>query len=168
MRHPALRAPAVSVDPGASLGVLCTLGYSGLRGADDLRALLHDTPVDTIVDVRLSPYSGNRAFSTGMRRTVEAAGFAYVHIPDLGNLAYKTGGTQIRNLEAIEAVLMMLRAGQSVALLCVCAQPKDCHRWTLAQAALDREPALRVVHLLTRPEPGLTTPQPTHASASTD
>lgn len=129
------------------LGSLYSLGYAGLTGPADLRALLRDTPVDTIVDVRVSPYSSNRAFSMGTRRTVEAAGFAYVAAPALGNVLYRTGGMQIKDIEAIEDVLAYLRAGQSVALLCVCAKPKGCHRSTLAAEAVRRLPGLRVVHL---------------------
>lgn len=131
-------------------GTLFSFGYSGLGGADGLRALLQDTPVDTIIDVRLSPWSANRAFSVDTRRTVEAAGFAYVHLPDLGNLAYRTGGTQIRNMDAIDEVLAILRAGRSAALLCVCAEPEGCHRQVLAEEALRRLPGLKVVHLRSR------------------
>jgi uncharacterized protein (DUF488 family) len=126
---------------------LFTFGYQQLRGTDDLRRLLEGTDVETIVDVRLSPWSSNRAFSLDTRATVEAAGCQYVHLKDLGNLAYKTGGVQIRNIEAIETVLELLRAGRSVALFCVCPQPEGCHRAVLVEEALRREPGLRVVHL---------------------
>lgn len=130
-----------------TLGTLYTFGYSGMRGSPDLRDLLQGTLVETVIDVRLSVWSGNRAFSTATRHTVEDAGLVYVHDKDLGNLAYKTGGIEIKNIEAIEYVLDRLRAGDSVALMCVCPTPRGCHRWTLASAALDREPDLKVVHL---------------------
>ena len=130
------------------LGDLFTLGYQGLGGADDLRRLLEGTGVDTIVDVRLSPWSGTRAFSSRQTHvTVAEAGLGYVHLPGLGNLAYRTGGIEIRNIEAIETVLTLLRAGRSVALMCVCPQPEGCHREALVAEALRREPGLRVVHL---------------------
>jgi uncharacterized protein (DUF488 family) len=126
---------------------LFTFGYRGLRGAADLRHLLEGTEVDTVVDVRLSPRSDNRAFSLRTRATVEAAGVAYIHLPDLGNLAYKTAGIRIRDLEAIETVLTMLRAGRTMALMCACREPGGCHRQTLAEEATRREPGLRVAHL---------------------
>lgn len=129
-------------------GTLFTLGYSGLRGADDLRRLITGTGIDTIVDVRLSAWSSSYAFSVGgTRRTVEAAGFAYVHLPDLGNLRYRTTGIQIKNIEAIEDVLALLRAGHSVALLCICQRADGCHRQVLAEEAVRRMPGLKVVHL---------------------
>lgn len=143
---------------------LYSLGYSGLRGADDLRALLHDVPLHTIVDVRLQPF-GRAPWNgpTATRRLVEAAGYRYAAAPDLGNLAYRTGGIEIKDIEAIEDVLTYLRAGQSVALLCVCAQPEGCHRWVLAEEAVRREPGLRVVHLPARRLVGFLPHDPTDA-----
>lgn len=130
------------------LGDLFSLGYSGLRGADDLRRRLEDTPVGTIFDVRLqpwgrTPWNGPRA----TRRLVEAAGCRYVGVPALGNLGYKRGTIEIMDIDSIERVLTDLREGQSVALLCVCAKARDCHRWVLAEDAVRRQPDLRVVHL---------------------
>jgi uncharacterized protein (DUF488 family) len=129
-------------------GVLFTLGYAGLLGPDDLRRMLEWVDVDTIVDVRLqpwgrAPFNGPRA----ARHTVESVGLRYVHLPDLGNVLYRTGGIQIRNLEAIEAVLDDLRAGRSVALMCACPRPEGCHRSMLAEEAVRREPGLHVVHV---------------------
>ena len=132
------------------LGTLYSFGYQGLGGSDDLRRMLHGTLFETIVDVRLSVWSGNRAFSVATVRTVGAAGFEYSHLRDLGNLAYRTGGIQIKDIEAIEVVLGRLRAGESVALMCVCALPDECHRLTLCEEAVRRMPDLQVVHL-TRP-----------------
>lgn len=130
------------------LGDLFTLGSSGLRGVDDLRSLLAGTGIDTIVDVRLRPW-GRPPFNgpKASRLLVEAVGLAYRWDQRLGNLEYKTGGTRIKDIEAIEDVLEDLRAGHSVGLFCVCAEPQDCHRSTVAEVALDREPILRVVHL---------------------
>ena len=129
------------------LGSLWTLGYQGLTSSADLREILDGTSVGTIVDVRLSPRSGNRAFSTDTRATVEAAGLRYVHEKGLGNLGYKRGTIEIADISRIETVLAILRAGKSVALLCVCPQPEDCHRLTLCEEAVRREPGLQVVHI---------------------
>jgi uncharacterized protein (DUF488 family) len=130
-----------------SPGTLYTLGYAGLGGADDLRRLLAGTGIDAIVDVRLSPWSGNRAFSSATRRTVEDAGYRYLHEKGLGNLGYKRGTIEIAEIERIEMILAQLRAGHSVGLICACGEPEDCHRWTLAEEAVRRMPGLRVVHL---------------------
>ena len=130
------------------LGALLTFGYQGLTGPADLAELLEGTGVDTIVDVRLQPF-GRAPFNgpTASRDTVEALGIAYRSDQRLGNLAYKTGGIEINDIEAIEDVLAELRAGRSVALLCVCPNPIGCHRSTLAEEAIRRMPGLRVVHL---------------------
>jgi Protein of unknown function, DUF488 len=128
-------------------GRLFTIGYAGLLGAGGLRERLAGEAIDTIVDVRLHAYSHNRAFSRATRLTIEAAGFRYVHLPDLGNLAYKTGGIAIRNIEAIEEVLDELRAGRSVALFCACPRYQDCHRRELAIEVERRAPGVDVRHL---------------------
>ena len=133
------------------LGSLWTLGYHGLTGSADLREILDGTSVGTIVDVRLSPRSGNRAFSTDTRTTVEAAGLQYVHEKGLGNLGYKRGTIEIADVARIETILAILRAGQSVALMCVCPMPDDCHRLVLCEEAVRREPDLQVVHLRAQP-----------------
>ena len=132
------------------LGTLYSFGYKGLGGSDDLRRLLEGTDIETIVDVRLSVWSGNRAFSLRTRDTVEGIGLRYVGMRALGNLAYKTGGIQIADIEAIEVVLEYLRTPANVALMCVCALPDHCHRLALCEEAVRRQPDLRVVHL-TRP-----------------
>lgn len=131
-------------DPGS----LWTFGYSGMTSHLDLAELLGGTGVDVVVDVRLQPF-GRAPFNgpTATRLLVEDAGLRYVHTKDLGNLAYKTGGIQIKNMEAIENVLAMLRAGRLVALMCVCPNPIACHRRTLAEEAIRRMPGLPVVHL---------------------
>lgn len=131
------------------LGGLLTFGYQGLGGAGDLRRLFEGTGVEAIVDVRLQPF-GRVPFRgpTATRLLVESVGLSYVHLPDLGNVLYRTGGIQIRNLEAIESVLTMLRAGRSVALMCACARPEKCHRLTLAEEAVRRLPGLQVMHMV--------------------
>jgi uncharacterized protein (DUF488 family) len=129
-------------------GRLYSLGYARLRGVDDLRRLLADTEVDTVVDVRLRPW-GRPPFN-GPRATqllVEAAGFLYIWDQRLGNRGYKSGTIEIADIEAIEDVIAMLRAGQGVAMMCVCADVAECHRQVLADEAARRLPGLRVVNL---------------------
>ena len=131
-------------DPAA----LWTFEYSGMTSYLDLAELLEGTGVDKIVDVRLRPF-GRVPFNgpTAARLLVESAGPAYRWDQRLGNLAYRTDGIRIKDIEAIGDVLVELRAGRSVALLCVCPNPIGCHRWTLAEEAVQRMPGLRVVHL---------------------
>lgn len=131
-----------------TLGVLYTLGYGGISSAEGLRRLIDGTKIEVIFDVRLHKYSYNLAFSHRTDVTVNEAGVDYVYLRDLGNLAYKTGGTQIKDIDAIERVLAELRAGRNVALMCACPKYGDCHREDLAWEAARRLPGLRVVHLI--------------------
>lgn len=127
------------------IGDLITFGYTGMRGHDDLRARLGDD-VGTVVDIRLNAWSGNRAFSMTTRDTVQKAGYAHLHLSDLGNADYKTGGMRIRNLDAVETVIDLLAAGQSVALMCACPYVADCHRRLVADEISRRVPQVRVYH----------------------
>ena len=129
-------------------GTLYTFVYSGIRGPADLDDLFFGYGVDQVVDVRLrpfgkAPFNGPRASAD----TCSRAGVAYRWDQRLGNLNYKTGGIRIKNIEAIEDVLDALRAGDSVALMCVCPIPDQCHRLVLCEEAIDRQPGLRVIHL---------------------
>lgn len=103
------------------LGDLFTFGYSGLRRADDLRGLLAGTRIDTIVDVRLRPW-GRSPFNgpVASRLLIESVGPVYRSDERLGNLAYRTGGTQIKDMEAIEDVLDDLEPA-TVSPSCACA-----------------------------------------------
>lgn len=132
--------------------VLYTLGYAGMRGAGDLRDVVGGTAVTWLVDVRLSAWSGIRAFSSRTSETVEAAGLRYTHLRDLGNLAHGTGGLEIKNMEAVEDVLALVDAGEGVALMCACPTPEGCHRAVVADEAARRRPGLRIVHLKRRQE----------------
>ena len=127
------------------LGSLYSLGYSG-RGSDDLRALL--PPGVLVVDVRLQPW-GRAPFNGphATRLLTESVGLAYRWDRRLGNLGYKRGTIEIADIEAIGDVIDDLRAGHSVALLCVCPSPSSCHRSTLAEAIRERLPGVEVVHL---------------------
>jgi uncharacterized protein (DUF488 family) len=150
----AILAHVEAADPASGslamtdLGSLWTLGYAGMTSHLDLAELLDGTGVDIVVDVRLQPF-GRAPFNgpAATRALVESVGPTYRWDQRLGNLAYKTGGTRIKDIEAIEDVLAELRAGGSVALLCVCPNPITCHRLTLAEEAIRRMPGLPDVHL---------------------
>lgn len=126
-------------------GTLYTFGYAGLRDGDDLRELIGDR-APFIFDVRLHVYSGNRAFSLKTRATVEAAGYQYGHLAGLGNVAYKTGGIELKRPSDIAILVDVLRQGD-VAIMCVCADPAICHRRTVADLARSLLPGLQVVDL---------------------
>ncbi len=131
-----------------------TLGYSG-RSATDLVLLAKSAGVQSIIDIRFSPVSvykpelSKRNFS----RTLEAAGLAYLHVPHLGvppNIRVKAAaqgqrepiwewydqhvaGPFCRNLTRFFNM-----ADHPVALMCVEADPTECHRHRLSAALEQR------------------------------
>jgi uncharacterized protein (DUF488 family) len=125
-----------------ALGILYTVGYRR-HSPSELRQVLPG--VELVVDVRRRAWSGNPAWSTRTRQTIETLGFRYRHDPRLGNLDYRTGGIRVSDIDAIEDVLTELRAGTSVALMCACSNVTSCHRRSLAAEAQRREDALVVV-----------------------
>ncbi|MDQ2933848.1 MAG: DUF488 domain-containing protein [Chloroflexota bacterium] len=127
-------------------GTLYTFGYARLHGGGDLRELLGQR-VEVVVDVRLRPYSRNRAFSLGTRDTVETAPYAYRWLGGLGNAEYRTGGMRLARPEEIEVLIQLLASGTNVALMCACADVTSCHRRLIADLAGERLPGLTVIDL---------------------
>jgi hypothetical protein len=131
-------------------GILYTFGYDGITDSVKLRQLIGGHDIAEVVDVRLRNFGKAPFTPWDSRKTVEAVVPGYRHSHKLGNLLYKVGGTQIKDIEAIEEVLDTLRGGYNIALMCVCAKPESCHRWTLVEEALRRMPDLQVIHLTKR------------------
>ncbi|HYB89609.1 MAG TPA: DUF488 domain-containing protein [Candidatus Binataceae bacterium] len=126
-----------------------TLGYSG-RTAQDVVDLLTGAGVRSVIDIRFTPISMYRPeFSRrNFKRLIEAAGFQYLHVPGLGvprdirAKALATGNREtiwewydtyrvepfLRNLHDF------LNLEHPVALMCVEADPRECHRHRLFQA----------------------------------
>lgn len=102
---------------------------------------------EIVIDVRLRPYSGNRAFSTGTRRTIEDAGYAYRWLGGLGNAEYRTGGMRLAKPDEIDTLVELLSSGAHVAIMCACADVKTCHRRAVADLAAERLPELQTVDL---------------------
>ena len=133
-----------------SPGRLLTFGYQAIRTPEALGTLAASEGFTTVVDVRMSRYSGLRPWSLGVRSTIESVGLAYVWEKRLGNRNYKSGGPiVIDDIEAVETVLRLIRAGESVALMCACASPANCHRRVIADECRRRLPELQVVDLPT-------------------
>ena len=127
-----------------------TIGYQE-RTQEQLIALLQDSGVTTVLDVRQSPRSRRPGFSSA--RLAEAfakANLAYQHLPFVGNpREFRASGAKhaeiIRSyarwidehpelVEALDRVIAPLQAdGQVVALLCYERHPGDCHRGVLAE-----------------------------------
>ena len=125
-------------------GTLSGFGYAALRDAADLAKLLGDD-VDLVVDVRINRWSRIPAFSMGAKATVEAAGYDYLWLGGLGNTGHRDGGPmRLADPEQVEVVVDELRAGRNVALMCVCADGRRCHRQLVIELARQRLPGLDV------------------------
>lgn len=100
-----------------------TLGYSG-RKPEQLLALLED--LDAVCfDIRLSARSMVPGWNKGPLSRL--LGARYVHVPALGNLAYKTGGPiQIADYAAGKALIEA--SEKPVVLMCGCKDASLCHR----------------------------------------
>ena len=128
------------------MATLSTFGYAGLRDGAELRALLGDK-AQLVVDVRMRTYSGNRAFSTGTRGTVEEAGYDYQHLAGLGNALYRSGGMRLAQEDDLEILVDQLASGINVAIMCACGDVTTCHRRLVAEMASERLLGLEVIDL---------------------
>jgi uncharacterized protein (DUF488 family) len=133
-------------------GVVHTIGYEGTTPAA-LIATLRQAGVATLVDVRALANSRRPGFAKrALSAALEEAGIAYRHLPALGTPAagreaVRAGRPEVmrrifgRHLAGVEAqaALADLRAearSGPVCLLCLEADPAQCHR-TLVAEALD-------------------------------
>jgi uncharacterized protein (DUF488 family) len=141
---------------------LYTIGYQRL-GIEDFTALLARHEIQTLLDVRYTPWSRKPAFSRSrLSLSLEAAGIKYLHSRELGCLPevrkelQTTGDWQrwasayrehLASLgQAIDDILAPV-AGKSVCLMCMEADPAQCHRSLLAAEIIRRGLADEVIHL---------------------
>ena len=116
--------------------------------AERLVAWLVAREVAVLADVRLNPISRKPGMSkTKLSSAIEAAGFRYMHVRALGNpsdnrLAFASDGEARRRYEELlskpsaEEALFELEAlanERRVALLCVEADERACHRQLIMQ-----------------------------------
>lgn len=124
-----------------------TLGYEG-RQTPSLITLMRDTGIRSVLDIRHAPVSMYRpdVSKTNLQRAIEDAGLVYLHVPELGvpreiRIKAIDAGTRdaiwdwydrwvveeffVKNLH------WFLNIEHPVALLCVEADPEECHRHRL-------------------------------------
>lgn len=147
---------------------VATIGYSGATPELFIAALAR-AGVDVLVDVRAVPASRKPGFSKGaLAATLEAAGIRYLHLPALGNppagrAAAKAGRTEeYRRIfrsaledEAARAALAevaRLAAAGLPCLMCLEADPAQCHRGLIAER-LAAMVGLRPLHLTVAADP---------------
>lgn len=143
--------------------VLYTVGYEGFVPSALVRAL-QDRRIERVVDVRLTPHSRKKGFSLmSLFERLHKAGIHYDHISELGNppeirAAFHAGELAegrrryrglITNGAApyVDALIGLARA-QRTAIMCRESDPEACHRWVIAEVAVERAGGgLRVEHL---------------------
>jgi len=128
---------------------LFTIGYQR-RSPEDLLTELQGAGVELLLDVRAAPQSRMRGFSRGpLRDALELAGIVYRHEPRFGTPrpvrdAYHRSGDWVAFADAyrkqlgtqedlLAAYCAELKAMGRVCLLCLEADPAECHRSLLAE-----------------------------------
>lgn len=107
---------------------LYSAGYSRLKFDEFCDAVERERLV--VADVRLKPVS--RQFIWNKNSLAKRLGAGYTWIPELGNLNYKGGPIQLQAESIGLAKLLALLVDQSVVMICVCADPRICHRTVIA------------------------------------
>lgn len=129
---------------------VCTIGYEGAT-PDALIAALRAAGVETLVDVRALASSRRPGFAkTALSAALEGAGIGYLHLralgtPAEGRAAVRAGKPAVMRRifaahlagdepQAALANLTDLAQRQRVCLLCLEADPAQCHRTLVAEA----------------------------------
>jgi uncharacterized protein (DUF488 family) len=124
-----------------------TIGYEG-RSIQELLEILKDASVKSLLDIRYSPISMYRPeFSrANFCRSVESIGINYIHVPELGvpkDIRVKAIGKDTRDIiwEWYDTYIVnrlfsknlhwFLNIEHPTALMCVEADPTECHRHRL-------------------------------------
>jgi uncharacterized protein (DUF488 family) len=128
-----------------------TIGYTGRR-LDELLDLLVSKDVRTLMDIRQYPVSMYRPemSKNNLKRSVEARGLIYVHVPQLGvprDIRAKAIATGTRDViwrwydQHIVALYVKRNLHRffntiehPIALMCVEIDPQECHRHRLSLA----------------------------------
>jgi uncharacterized protein (DUF488 family) len=139
-------------------GRIYSVGYEGLT-VGGLVERLQQSRIEELVDVRASPSSRRPGFSKKrLAASLEAAGIAYRHEPLLGN-AFRdvedfaaAMGLMREHLGAGEPAgavdrLISLAEDRRIAVLCLEADQRRCHRQIVLEAALARAPQLDILPL---------------------
>ena len=141
---------------------LFTIGYQG-RSVEGFLSVLAEHEIEVLIDVRYTPWSHKPGFTRA--RLVEALSgkrIRYIHLPEFGatpkiRQELRTTGdweefarAYVNGLRAMngvaEGTLAPLK-GRRVCLLCMEADPQQCHRSLLARQLVERGIASKPTHL---------------------
>jgi uncharacterized protein (DUF488 family) len=141
---------------------LFTIGYEG-KSQDDLVAALIEHDIDTLIDVRFTPWSRKHGFRrTPLSLALADNAIGYVHIREFGSAPalrkdLKESGdwgqfshaysSYLHSLNGAIAERLAPFAGRRICLLCLEASHQDCHRSILADEIADLGVASKPFHL---------------------
>jgi uncharacterized protein (DUF488 family) len=145
------------------MSTIWTIGYERLL-PPALVAELQAARVERLIDVRYRPQSRRAGMSkTRLGNLLAEHGIAYEHRRALGtppdirwfykNNQVATGAAAYRTYieaeaaEALDELAAELPAGPRTALMCLEAEPADCHRTIVVEQLRTRLPDLRVIDL---------------------
>ena len=122
---------------------LYTFGYQGVSVVEFDRLL--SSLGGVVADVRKMPWSKDESWTK--HRLINYFGRRYVHVPEFGNVNYKTGGpvVLVNPIVGVERVSRWLTT-MPVVLLCGCWQWSTCHRRDAAELVAEKL-GCEVVHL---------------------
>jgi len=106
--------------------IVFTLGYTG-RSPEEVVQLLESKGA-VLFDIRFSANSRNFRFNKGYLTSLLKE--RYQHVKQLGNVNYKGGPIEIEDYQAGRA--MIAASPSPVILMCVCKDPRECHRTAVA------------------------------------
>lgn len=132
---------------------LYTIGYSG-HTSESFIHTLQSKGVRLLIDIRFTPISRKKGFSkTALAESLESVGIAYVHVRQLGSPRslrqrliadrdYTAFFESYREYlseqdESLAEALELMKQSQ-VCLMCVEAEPHECHRDVVAHALADK------------------------------
>ena len=125
---------------------LYTLGYLQHDSMARLEKLVADNVI--VLDIRSSPRS--RWYAWSRKRLIERFGNSYHHVPELGNVNYRSAELPVKlanEFDGLWSVLFWLvNKGYDVCLLCACADVLVCHRRVVAELVRAAS-SCQVVHL---------------------
>jgi uncharacterized protein (DUF488 family) len=145
------------------MSTIWTIGYERLL-PPALVTELQAAGVQRLIDVRYRPQSRRAGMSkTRLGELLAENGIAYEHRRELGtppdirwfykNNQVATGAAAYRahvesaSTAALDELAAELAAGPRTALMCLEAEPRDCHRTIIVEQLRRRVPGLRVVDL---------------------
>jgi uncharacterized protein (DUF488 family) len=165
------KTPTSKATPGAkrmvarkAAGTIFTIGYEQSRPDAVLRAL-KAAGVQILIDTRAVAASRKPGFSKrALSASLDEAGIAYLHLQKLGTPAEGRAAARAGQLdalwriydrhlkshdavEAMDALLAIVRSGQRTCLLCFERDPAHCHRSRIADIVHERT-GMKIENLL--------------------